>query len=91
MRRMAVGIWLSLYVLLVACGQDQGRVSEPQPEEMGAIVLRLTYPTEVRAAKPVAVDRMTVFVYQGETEVVYQDLTRNGDRGQATITVPVKS
>ena len=89
MKRLIIGVCLLLHVLLFACGQEQGRINEPQLEEMGVILLRLTYPHKDRAAKPLVVDRMTVFVYQGETKVVDQDLTRSGDRGQTSITVPV--
>lgn len=80
--------WLILSCCLAiwGCSSEEGRpATAAGPEEApGTIVLQLHFAGHAKLA---AVDLMTVFVSQSGTEITRQDLTRNGDRGQGTISV----
>ena len=92
MRTIVFSLLACLFVMLSGCGsqEEMAPTSSIQSEGEGTILIKIVSPDRTgRLGKIVAIDRITVFVHEADgTEIIQKDLTHEGDRAKATLTVP---
>ena len=92
MRTIVFFVLACLFVMLSGCGSLEETVptSSIESKGEGTILIKIVSPDrDGRLGKIVAIDRITVFVYESDgTEITHKDLTHEADRARATVTAP---
>ena len=89
MRTIIFSLLACLFVMLSGCGSQEEVIptSSIESKGKGTILIKVVSPDRGgRLGKIVAIDRITAFVFNSDDEIT-QDLTREGDRAKATISV----